>query len=103
MPILDDPRQPWNPVHEIFRKIGAERHRSRGEAIDWLLRVPLSGELTDLAPEWREWVAEQCTHWVSSSGSWWTSPVPVLAEWVEAARAAAEASGATPEQLTLDL
>ena len=103
MPILDDPQQPWNPVHEIFRRIGAERHRSREEAIDWLLRVPLAGELMDLAPEWREWVAEQCTHWVRSSESWWTSPVPVLAEWVEAARVAAGAAGVVCEQLELGI
>lgn len=103
MPILDDPQRPWNPVHEVFRRVGAERHRSRGEAVDWLLRVPLAGELADLAPEWREWVAEQCTHWVSSSESWWTSPVPVIAEWVEVARAMAEADGTAPEQLRLDV
>lgn len=102
-PILDDPQRPWNPAHEIFRRLGAERHRSRAEAIDWLLRVPLAGELTDLAPKWREWAAEQCIHWVASSESWWTSPVPVLAEWIEAARAAAEAAGAASEQLALDL
>lgn len=103
MPILDDPQQPWNPVHEIFRRIGAERHRSREEAIDWLLRVPLAGELADLAPEWREWVAEQCAHWLESSESWWTSPVPVIAEQVEAARALAESVGAVPEQLELGI
>ena len=103
MPILDDPQQPWNPAHEILRQIGAERHRSRAEAVDWLLRVPLAGELTDLAPTWREWVAEQCTHWLSSSKSWWTSPVPVLAEWVETARTMAKAAGEVPEQLELDL
>lgn len=103
MPILDDPQQPWNPAHEIFRRIGAERHRSREDAIDWLLRVPLAGELTDLAPEWRERVAERCTHWVRSSESWWTSPIPVIAEEVEAARAEAEAAGVAPEQLGLDL
>mgnify|MGYP000982139303 CR=1 FL=1 len=103
MPILDDPRQPWNPAHEILRQVGAERHRSREEAIDWLLRVPLAGELTDLAPEWREWVAEQCTCWLGSSESWWTSPVPVIAEWVETAQVMAEAGDAAPEQLVLDL
>ena len=103
MPILDDPQQPWNPAHEIFRKLGAERHRSREEAIDWLLRVPLAGELTDLAPEWRERVAERCTYWLESSESWWTSPIPVIAEEIEAARAEAEAAGVTPEQMALDI
>lgn len=103
MPILDDPRRPWSPAHEIFRRLGAERHRSREEAIDWLLRVPLAGELTDLAAEWRERVAERCTHWLCSSGSWWTSPVSVIAEEVEAVRREAEAAGAVPEQMALDL
>lgn len=103
MPILDDPRQPWNPAHEILRRVGAERHRSREEAVDWLLRVPLAGELTDLAPEWRERVAERCTYWLGSSESWWTSPVPVIVEEVEAARVEAGAAGAMPEQLALDL
>ena len=103
MPILDDPNRPWNPAHEIFRRLGAERHRSREEAIDWLLRVPLAGELTDLAPEWRERVAERCTYWLESSESWWTSPIPVIAEEIEAARAEAEAAGVTPEQMALDI
>lgn len=103
MPILDDPQRPWNPVHGIFRRIGAERHRSREEAVDWLLRVPLAGELTDLAPEWRERVAERCTHWVSSSESWWSAPPEVIAEEIAVARREAEAAGAAPEQLELDL
>lgn len=103
MPILDDPQRPWNPVHEIFRRLGGERHRSREEAVDWLLRVPLAGELVDLAPEWREEVAERCVFWLESSGSWWTSPPEVLAEEVEAARAEAEAAGVAPEQLKLDI
>lgn len=103
MPILDDPQQPWNPVHEILRRLGAERHRSREEAIDWLLRVPLAGELTGLAPEWCERVAERCAHWLRSSESWWTSPIAVIAEEIEAARAEAEAGAAAPEQLGLDL
>ena len=103
MPILDDPQQPWNPAHEIFRRLGAERHRSREEAIDWLLRTPLAGELTDLAPEWRMLVAERCTHWLQSSESWWTSPVPVIAEEIETARAEAEAAGVAPEQLRLSI
>ena len=103
MPILDDPQQPWNPAHEIFRKLGAERHRSHDEAIDWLLRVPLAGELTDLAPEWRILVAERCTHWLRSSESWWTSPVSTIVEEVEAARAEAEAGSVAPEQMMLRL
>lgn len=103
MPILDDPQQPWNPAHEIFRRLGAERHRSREEAIDWLLRVPLAGELTDLAPEWRRRVAERCTHWLESSGSWWTSPMAVVVEEIMAARFEARAAGAAPEQTALDL
>nr|DAP37616.1 MAG TPA: hypothetical protein [Caudoviricetes sp.] len=103
MPILDDPRQPWNPAHEIFRRIGAERHRSREEAVEWLLRVLLAGELTGLGPEWRERVAERCTHWLESSGSWWTSPVPVIAEEIEIARVEAGAAGVAPEQLWLDI
>jgi len=103
MPILDDPQRPWNPVHEIFRRLGAERHRSREDAIGWLLRVPLAGELTDLAPEWRILVAERCTHWLESTGSWWTSPPATIAEEVEAARAEAEAGGTAPEQLVLHL
>lgn len=103
MPILDDPQQPWNPVHEILRRLGAARHRSREEAIDWLLRVPLAGELTDLAPEWREAVAERCVFWLESSKSWWSSPLEVLAEEVEIARKGAEAADAAPEQMELRL
>lgn len=103
MPILDDPQQPWNPVHDILRRVGAERHRSRERAIDWLLRVPLAGELTDLASEWREKVAERCVFWLESSGSWWSSPLEVLAEEVEIARREAAAAGVMPEQLRLDI
>lgn len=103
MPILDDPQQPWNPTHEILRRLGGARHRSREEAIDWLLRVPLAGELTDLAPEWREKVAERCVFWVESSESWWSSPLEVLAEEVAIARREAEAVGTAPEQLMLDI
>ena len=103
MPILDDPQQPWNPVHEIFRRSGAERHRSREEAIDWLLRVPLAGELTDLAPEWRERVAERCVSRLDSSRSWWSAPPEVIAEEVVIARREAAVAGAVPEQLELDL
>lgn len=103
MPIPDDPQQPWSPVHDILRRLGAARHRSRGGAIDWLLRVPLAGELTDLAPEWRERVAERCVFWLTSSESWWSSPLEVLAEEVEIARREAVASGVTPEQLELDI
>lgn len=103
MPILDDPQQPWNLVHGILRRLNAERHRSRGEAVDWLLRVPLAGELADLAPEWRERVAERCVFWLESSGSWWTSPVPVIAEEIAIARREAAAAGAAPKQLELDL
>lgn len=103
MPILDDPQQPWIPAHEIFRKLGAERHRSREEAVDWLLRVPLAGELADLAPEWRQLVAERCVFWLESSGSWWSSPLEVLAEEIEIARREAEAAGAAPEQLALGI
>ena len=103
MPILDDPQRPWNPVHDILRRVGAERHRSREEAVDWLLRVPLAGELADLAPEWREGVAERCVFWLESSGSWWSSPLEVLAEEVEIARREAEAAGAAPEQLELGI
>ena len=102
-PILDDPQQPWNPVHEIFRRIGAERHRSREEAIDWLLRVPLVGELTDLAPEWRRPVAERCVFRSESSRAWWSAPPEVIAEEVAVARQEARAAGAAPEQLELDL
>lgn len=103
MPILDDPQQSWNPAHEIFRRLGAERHRSRGEAVDWLLRVPLAGELTELAPEWRERVAERCVFWLASSESWWSSPIPVIAEEVETVRREAEVAGAAPEQLELGI
>lgn len=103
MPILDDPQQPWNPVHDILRRLGAERHRSREGAIDWLLRVPLAGELTDLAPGWRQLVAERCVFWLESSGSWWSSPLEVLAEEVEIARREAGVAGEAPEQLGLDL
>lgn len=103
MPILDDPQRPWNPVHEIFRRLGAERHRSRGEAIDWLLRVPLAGDLADLAPEWRERVAERCVFWAESSGSWWSAPPEVIAEEIAIARREAAAAGAAPEQLELDI
>ena len=103
MPIQDDPQQPWNPVHDILRRVGAERHRSREEAADWLLRVPLAGELTDLAPEWREKVAERCVFWLESSESWWSSPLEVLAEEVAIARREAAAAQVVPEQLELDL
>lgn len=103
MPILDDPQQPWNPVHDILRRLGAERHRSREEAIDWLLRVPLAGELADLAPEWRERAAERCVFWLTSSESWWSSPLEVLAEEVAVACREAAAAGAAPEQLELDI
>lgn len=103
MPILDDPQQPWNPAHDILRRLGAERHRSREEAIDWLLRVPLAGELTDLAVSWRQLVAERCVFWLKSSESWWSAPLEVLAEEVETARREAEAVGAEPEQLELDV
>lgn len=103
MPILDNPQQPWNPIHDILRRLGAERHRSREEAIDWLLRVPLEGELTDLAPGWREAVAERCVFWLESSESWWSSPLEVLAEEVGIARREAEVAGAAPEQLELDM
>lgn len=103
MPILDNPQRPWNPTHDILRRLGAERHRSREEAVDWLLRVPLAGELTDLASEWRERVAERCVFCLRSSESWWSSPPEVLAEevgiaWHEAAQAAA-----APKQLELDI
>lgn len=103
MPILDDPQRPWNPVHDILRRLGAERHRSREEAVDWLLRVPLAGELTDLAAPWRQLVAGRCVFWLESSGSWWSSPPEVLAEEVVIARREAAAAGAAPEQLELDL
>ena len=102
-PILDDPQRPWNPTHDILRRLGAERHRSRAEAVDWLLRVPLAGELTDLAPEWRERVAERCVFWVESSGSWWSAAPELIAEEIAIARREAEVAGAAPEQLELDL
>lgn len=103
MPILDDPQQPWNPVHDILRRLGAERHRSRGEAVDWLLRVPLAGELTDLAAPWRQLVAERCVFWLESSGSWWSAAPELIAEEIAVARREAAAVGAVPEQLRLDL
>lgn len=103
MPILDDPQRPWSPVHDILRRLGAERHRSREEAIDWLLRVPLAGELGGLAPGWREKVAGRCVFWLTSSESWWSSPLEVLAEEVEIARREAVAAGVAPEQLELDI
>lgn len=103
MPILDDPQRPWSPVHDILRRLGAARHRSREEAVDWLLRVPLAGELTDLAPEWRERVAERCVFWLESSESWWSSPLEVIAEEVGVARQEAVAAGAAPEQLELGI
>lgn len=103
MPILDDPQRPWSPAYEIFRRLGAERHRSREEAIDWLLRVPLAGELTDLSPDWRALVAERCVCWLESTGSWWTLPIPVIAEEIEAVRWEAELAAETPEWLELDL
>ena len=103
MPILDDPQQPWIPVHDILRRLGARRHRSREEAVDWLLRVPLVGELTDLAPKWRRLVAERCVSRLESSESWWSSPPEVIAEEVAIARREAAAAGAAPEQLMLDL
>ena len=103
MPILDDSQRPWSPVHDILRRLGAERHRSREEAIDWLLRVPLAGELTDLAPGWRENVAERCVFWLESSKSWWSSPPEVIAEEVEIARREAAAAGAASKQLELDI
>lgn len=103
MPILDDPQRPWNPVHGILRRVGARRHRSREEAVDWVLRVPLAGELTDLAPEWRRLVAERCVFRLESSGSWWSAAPEVLVEEVEAVRCEAAAAGAVSEQLVLDL
>lgn len=103
MPILDDPQQPWNRVHDILRRLGAERHRSREEAIDWLLRVPLAGELTDLAPEWRELVAERCVFWLESSESWWSAAPELIAEEIAIARREAAAAGAAPEQLRLGI
>lgn len=103
MPILDDPQRPWTPVHDILRRLGAERHRSREEAIDWLLRVPLAGELADLAPEWRERVAGRCVFWLDSSESWWSVAPEAIAEEIVIARREAAAAGAAPEQLVLDL
>lgn len=103
MPILDDPHRPWNPVHDILRRLGAERHCSRGEAVDWLLRVPLAGELMDLAPEWRQLVAGRCVFWLDSSESWWSAAPELIAEEVAMVRREAAAAGAAPEQLELDL
>ena len=103
MPILDDPQQPWNPVHDILRGLGAERHRSREEAIDWLLRVPLAGELTDLPEPWRQLVAERCVFWVKSSESWWSAAPVVIAEEIDAARMEAALADAAPRQLRLDI
>ena len=103
MPILDDPRKPWNPAHDILRRLGAERHRSREEAIDWLLRVPLAGELTDLAAPWRRLVAERCVFRLNSSESWWSGVPELIAEEIAVARREAAAAGAAPEQLELDL
>ena len=101
MPILDDPQQPWNPVHGILRRLGAERHRSRGEAVDWLLRVPLAGELADLPASWCRLVAERCVFWVKSSESWWSAAPAVIAEEIDAVRVEAALAGAAPEQLEL--
>ena len=103
MPILDDPQRPWNPVHDILRRLGAERHRSREEAVDWLLRVPLAGELTDLAAPWRQLVAERCVFWLDSSESWWSAAPELIAEEIAIVRREAAAAGAAPEQLELDL
>lgn len=103
MPILDDPQRPWNPVHDILRRLGAERHRSREEAVDWLLRVPLAGELADLGAPWRQLVAERCVFWLESSESWWTGAPELIAEEIAIARREAAAAGAVPEQLRLDL
>ena len=103
MPILDDPQQPWNPVHEILRQLGAERHRSRGEAVDWLLRVPLADELADLPAPWRQLVAERCVFWVKSSESWWSAAPVVIAEEIDAVRMEAALESAAPEQLRLEL
>lgn len=101
MPILDDPQRPWNPVHEILRQLGAERHRSREEAVDWLLRVPLVGELADLPAPWRQLVAERCVFWVKSSESWWSAAPVVIAEEIDEARQEAALAGAAPRQLEL--
>lgn len=103
MPILDDPQQPWNPVHDILRGLGAERHRSREEAVDWLLRVPLAGELADLPAPWRQLVAERCVFWMKSSESWWSAAPAVIAEEIDAVRMEAALEGAAPEQLQLDI
>lgn len=103
MPILDDPQKPWNPTHDILRRLGAERHRSREEAVDWLLRVPLAGELTDLAASWHQLVAERCVFRLESSGSWWSVAPEVIVEEIAIARREAAAAGAAPEQLELDL
>lgn len=103
MPILDDPQRPWNPTYDILRRLGAERHRSREEAVDWLLRVPLAGELTDLAAPWRRLVAERCVFRLDSSGSWWSAAPEVIAEEIAVVRREAAAAGAAPEQLALDL
>lgn len=103
MPIPDDPQRPWNPVHDVLRRVGAERHRSREEAIDWLLRVPLAGELTDLTASWRRLVAERCVFWLESSESWWSGAPELIAEEIDAARQEAVAAAAAPEQLELDI
>lgn len=103
MPILDDPQKPWNPTHGILRRLGAERHRSYEEAIDWLLRVPLAGELTDLAAPWRRLVAERCVFRLDSSESWWSAAPELIAEEIAVARREAAAADAAPEQLELDL
>ena len=103
MPILDDPQRPWNPIHDILRRLGAERHRSREEAIDWLLRVPLAGELTDLAAPWRQLVAERCVFRLESSESWWSAAPEPIAEEIAVARREAAAAAAAPEQLGLDI
>lgn len=103
MPIPDDPQQPWNPTHDILRRLGAERHRSREEAVDWLLRVPLAGELTDLAAPWRRLVAERCVFWLESSESWWSGAPELVAEEIAIVRREAAAAGVAPEQLVLDM
>ena len=103
MPILDNPQRPWNPVHDILRRLGAARHRSREEAIDWLLRVPLAGDLTDLAAPWRQLVAERCVFWLDSSESWWSAAPELIAEEIAIARREAVAAAAEPEQLALGI
>ena len=103
MPIQDDPQRPWNPIHDIFRRLGAERHRSREEAIDWLLRVPLAGELTDLSAPLRRLVAERCVFWAESSESWWSVAPEVIAEEIDGVRWEAALAGVAPEQLMLDM